>query len=87
MAQPVARVSDPISHGGQVTSGSARHLANGLRVARVDDTALCTIHGTVTITTGNDHWQIGGKSVARVGSQCSCGATITSGSPTVYSNR
>jgi uncharacterized Zn-binding protein involved in type VI secretion len=80
MTQPVARIGDAVSHGGQVTSGSPNVEANGKPVARVGDKALCTVHGTVTIVDGNDHWPVNGKPVARVGSKCSCGAVITAGS-------
>lgn len=77
----VARVGDPLSHGGQVTSGSPNHSADGKAVARVGDTALCNVHGAVTITTGAANHKVDGKACARVTSLCSCGATITDGSP------
>jgi uncharacterized Zn-binding protein involved in type VI secretion len=83
----VARIGDPISHGGQVTSGSPNTYANGIKVARVDDTVSCIIHGTQTITSGNNDWPVNGKPIARVTSTCSCGASITDGSPTVWSNK
>jgi len=60
-------------------------MANGIAVARVGDKANCVIHGLVLIIDGNPNWKDGGKDVARVGSQCSCGAVITAGSPNVFS--
>lgn len=88
MAHAVARIGDPLSHGGQVVQGSARMFANGKAVARVGDQAICAAHGLVTITTGSTTWfdPTNGKAVARVTSQCSCGALIISGSETVFSN-
>lgn len=82
-----ARVGDPISHGGQVTTGAPNviHGSSGKAFARVGDQALCALHGTVTITTGSSKNVHGssGKAYALVGSLCSCGATITDGAPNV----
>lgn len=82
--QPVARLGDRISHGGQITSASPDVKADGIGVARVNDTASCAVHGTVTITTGSPTGRkANGRAIARVTSQCSCGATIVTGSPDV----
>ncbi|RFB80025.1 PAAR domain-containing protein [Methylovirgula sp. 4M-Z18] len=81
MGTPVARIGDPISHGGNVTSGSPDWQCNGLAIARVGDSATCLIHGPVTIVTGSPNYQCNGRAMARVGSLCSCGATIVAGSP------
>lgn len=80
MATAVARVGDALSHGGSITSGSPNWNCNGIAIARVGDTANCSVHGLVTITTGSPQWTVNGKAMARIGSVCSCGATITSGS-------
>lgn len=82
MGTPVARVTDQISHGGTIISGSPTRTFNGLAAARVTDQVMCSIHGLQTITTGSPLYTVNGLALARVGSLCSCGATITTGSPT-----
>lgn len=83
----VARLGDPISHGGFITGASTKLILNNLGVARVTDTVNCAIHGAQTLTTGNPNWIAdNGQPVARVGSLCSCGAVVTAGSPNVESN-
>jgi uncharacterized Zn-binding protein involved in type VI secretion len=80
MGTPVARIGDTLDHGGAITSGSPNWKCNGIKIARVTDSAACAIHGPVTITTGSLNWKCNGLAVARVGSLCSCGAVITTGS-------
>lgn len=80
MSYRVARVGDPLDHGGQVTQGSPHHKADGRAVARVGDAVQCARHGAQTITTGAGKHRVDGKACARVTSLCSCGATITDGS-------
>jgi uncharacterized Zn-binding protein involved in type VI secretion len=82
MATAIARLGDQLSHGGNITSASPNWNCNGIAIARVTDTALCAIHGAVTITSGSPDWKANGLAMARIGSTCSCGATITTGSPT-----
>lgn len=77
----VARLGDAISHGGRIISASADTQANGLGVARIGDLAYCEKHGTVTIVGGAQTTSTNGPLTARVGDACSCGATITGGSP------
>ena len=77
----VAVVGSPLSHGGQVTEGSPKHRAGGKAVARVGDKVMCELHGEQTITSGAAKHRVDGKACARVTSACSCGATITDGSP------
>ncbi len=79
----LARLGDPISHGGRITAGSGTMSVDALPVARKGDPALCTLHGAQTITGGSTIMSADGKAVARVGDAISCGATITGGSPTV----
>ena len=76
----VARIGDALNHGGVITSGAAKWKCNGIPIARVTDTALCALHGPVTIVTGSPTWICEGQPIARVGSLCSCGAVIISGS-------
>ncbi|WP_407529443.1 PAAR domain-containing protein [Methylobacterium oryzisoli] len=87
MAKAVARRGDAIDHGGEIIEGSDTVYVNGRPVARVGDKVQCQQHGLVTITDGNDAWPTNGRATARVGSRCSCGAVVTTGSPTVFSNR
>lgn len=79
--KPVARLGDPGSHGGSITTGSSPVYVNSLPVACVGDTYSCPVHGANPITTGAPHVFGLGKYVAHVGSQTACGATITAGSP------
>ena len=79
----VARVGDAISHGGTITSGAARTLAEGQPVARQGDAVSCSEHGMQTITGGSGTVLVEGKPMARVGDAISCGATIIAGAATV----
>ncbi len=85
MGTPVARVGDTIDHGGEIISGSPTRTFNGIPAARVGDQVMCSLHGLQTITTGSPPppagYTVNGLALARVGSLCSCGATIVSGSP------
>lgn len=75
----VARQGDAISHGGSITGGAARTVAEGKPVARQGDAVSCAQHGLQTITGGSATVLVEGKPVARVGDAVSCGATIISG--------
>lgn len=77
----VARIGDPIDHGGAVLTGSQKLHADGIPVARIGDDVLCDIHGLVQISTGSPKYFADGRAVARVGSICTCGAVIIDGSP------
>ncbi|MBV8159121.1 MAG: PAAR domain-containing protein, partial [Dyella sp.] len=48
MATAVARLGDTLSHGGTITSASPNWQCNGIPIARVGDTANCSVHGLVT---------------------------------------
>ena len=76
----VARITDTISHGGSIISGSPDHFDQGLNVARLGDQVACAEHGIVHITSGSGKTSVNNRPLARVGDSCSCGATITSGS-------
>lgn len=78
----VARLGDPISHGGNITSASADVSVDGMGAARIGDTACCHKHGTVIITGGSADVTTDGQGTARIGDSLSCGAIITGGSPT-----
>lgn len=81
----VARLGDPISHGGQITGASTDVKANGIGVARFGDTVHCDVHGNQTISSASTTVNADGRGVARVGDSISCGAVITDGSPNVNS--
>lgn len=84
MPKPVARLSDPGSHGGAIASASSSISANGLRIARVGDIYACPKHGKNPIVSGVHSVFGQGKHVAHVGSKTACGATITAGSPDTF---
>jgi uncharacterized Zn-binding protein involved in type VI secretion len=83
MAAAIARLGDSSSHGGQIISGAARTMVNGIPAARKGDLHFCPLegHGVTPITTGSDRLMIEGQPAARVGDSVGCGAVITSGSP------
>ena len=78
---PTARLTDQISHGGEIITGSPDTFTNGLPTARIGDLAACSIHGTVKIVTGAPSTFTNGRATARVTDLCSCGASIVTGSP------
>ncbi|YCI82270.1 PAAR domain-containing protein [Enterobacteriaceae bacterium] len=78
--QNAARLSDSISHGGAVTSGSGDVFINGISVARVGDSANCSIHGGSSVACGSGSVTINGAPAARMGDSTGCGAAISSGS-------
>ena len=79
----IARIGDPISHGGQIIEGSGDVRANSIGVARLGDKALCLEHGMVQIASASGTVTANGRGVARVGDVTSCGAVIIQGSPNV----
>lgn len=50
--KPVARLGDPGSHGGNISTGSSPIFVNSTPVALVGDIYSCPIHGSNPITTG-----------------------------------
>lgn len=82
--KPVARVGDPGSHGGVITSGASTIVVNGRPIARVGDIYACPKHGPNPIVTGAPHVFGQGQLVAHVGSKTACGAEIISGSPDTF---
>ncbi|CDG83222.1 PAAR domain-containing protein [Janthinobacterium agaricidamnosum] len=84
MSQPVIRVGDKTSHGGEVLSGSAAFLIDGKPVARVGDKVSCPLHPTETvINSGSSAYLTDGQPTARHGDSTACGATLI-GSQSVY---
>ena len=80
----VARLDDTISHGGKITSASPNSWANGIKIARLNDTVQCDIHGEQTISSASTKAFANSRGIARLGDSISCGATITSASPNVW---
>ena len=80
----VARIGDPINHGGTVLTGSLVATCDGLCVARVGDKVVCSLHGPQVIITGAFTTYVDGAPVAHVGSKTSCGAQIIAGSTTRF---
>lgn len=81
-----ARLGDPSSHGGTIISASGDVRVNGIGVARTGDMHSCPQkgHGVTALSSGS-HIKGNGRPVIRVGDSAGCGATITSGSPSVNS--
>lgn len=82
--KPIARLGDPGSHGGSISTGSSPIFVNSLPIACVGDTYACPIHGPNPITTGAPHALGLGKYVAHVDSRTACGASIIAGSPDTF---
>jgi uncharacterized Zn-binding protein involved in type VI secretion len=80
----VARIGDPISHGGAIIEGSPNVFANGAQVARIGDAVYCDIHKEQVIVSGSGTVFANGSGVAREGDEISCGAVIIQGSPNVF---
>lgn len=76
----VARLGDPIDHGGSIISASDDTLVDGIPVARVGDMVNCLQHGITTIVQGANQLITDAPMTARIGDMTACGATIVSGS-------
>lgn len=82
----VARITDTISHGGQIIEGSPNTFANSLKIARLGDHVQCAIHGLQTITSASTTVKANSKGMARLNDTISCGAVIVTASPNVWAN-
>lgn len=80
----IARLGDTISHGGNITSASPDTWVNNIKVARLNDTVQCAVHGAQTISSASTKTFANSRGIARLGDSISCGATITSASPDTY---
>jgi len=80
MGKGVIRIGDPTSHGGTVTSATARLNIMGKDVARKGDTCSCPMpgHSGCTIAAGDPNHTIDGVPVAYEGHKTTCGATLIS---------
>ena len=77
----VARLTDTISHGGEIITGSPNTILNNLQVARIGDLVDCAIHGINAIITGSSTVIVNGVGVARLFDRTECGAEIVTASP------
>jgi uncharacterized Zn-binding protein involved in type VI secretion len=76
MPGPVIRLGDKTSHNGTVAEASTMSDSGGKGIARMGDKVSCPIHGSTTITSGDQTCIVDGKPVARHGDKTSCGATL-----------
>jgi uncharacterized Zn-binding protein involved in type VI secretion len=68
-----ARMTDPLSHGGTITSGEPLVLIGHLPAARLSDSITCATHGPGVIVTSSGTVMIGNSFAARLGDQGACG--------------
>lgn len=85
MSNPAARLGDPISHGGSITSGSGTVFINGMPAAFVGGSGCsCSVHGGGSVTKGSSTVFIHGSPAAIATGKCGCGGDIANGSPNVF---
>lgn len=87
---PAARVGDATTHPGTISGpGIITVLIGGQPAAVAGDTHVCSMpplagpHPPTPIAGGSKSVLIGGSAAVRIGDSVGCGATITSGLPTV----
>lgn len=80
----IARLGDPGSHGGGVSTAAARSLAEGIPIARVGDIYGCPIHGPNPIMLGASRTYCEGPLIAFNGSVTACGASIIATATRTY---
>lgn len=88
MGLAACRENDTNSHGGTTSAKSPNVFINGRAAIRQDDAWAShvvgfTTHSAPYITVGSATVRINGKGAGRVGDALSCGATVSTGSPTV----
>ncbi len=95
MPQPAARMGDPTTHGGVITTGFPQVMIGGQPAARLGDMHTCPMvtpgtppvpHVGGPILRGSATVLIGGQPAARLGDTATCVGppdTIVSGCPTV----
>ena len=77
MATPYIVIGCPTTGGGQVITGDASFLIEGIPIACVGDKATCPKHQTVaTIIAGDPTMQVMGKAAARANDPLSCGCKL-----------
>ncbi|NKG34049.1 PAAR domain-containing protein [Acinetobacter junii] len=77
MATPYIVIGCPTTGGGQVITGNASFLIEGIPISCIGDKATCPKHQTVaTIIAGDPNMQVMGKAAARVNDPLSCGCKL-----------
>lgn len=77
MATPYIVIGCPTTGGGQVITGNASFLIEGIPIACIGDKATCPKHQTVaTIIAGDPTMQVMGKAAARANDPLSCGCKL-----------
>jgi uncharacterized Zn-binding protein involved in type VI secretion len=72
----IARLGDPGTHPGHISTAAIRTWAENKKIARIGDTFACEIHGDNPITTGCIRTWAENKKIAFHGSNTACGARI-----------
>lgn len=83
-ANPIARLGDTSTHGGQIVTSATKTSVEDKLVARVTDILACPLHGLNPILTGSDDFTAENQKVARSGSVTSCGAIIIGGASKTF---
>lgn len=78
-----SRVSDSLTHGAVVVSGSSKVIDQGQRTARIGDRVICPLHGPQVLVTGNPKVVDEGQPTSSIGDRASCGAVLVSGAGNV----
>jgi uncharacterized Zn-binding protein involved in type VI secretion len=81
----VSRIGDEGSHGGTISTGSSTSMADGTFVCRNTDIYDCDIHGPNPIECSSSV-TVDGLAIAFIGAMTSCGASIVTGSSTVFAD-
>lgn len=74
--KPYICEGDGHSHGGQVLSGSPNSRIKGRAIARLNDPAMCEIHGPTHISKVSGRGRFGGQPAACDGDTLACGAKL-----------
>ena len=72
----IIRLDDTSDHGGAVITAAAKTYAEDKKIARIDDTLNCPLHGPNAIVEGSANFLVEGKGVARHGDKTVCGASL-----------
>jgi uncharacterized Zn-binding protein involved in type VI secretion len=78
---PIARLGDTSTHGGQIVTASPNVRCDGLQVGRNGDFLQCPAHGLQPVTSISNGKRVNGQLILTVGAVAACGAVISSGSP------
>ncbi|MCX4165877.1 MULTISPECIES: PAAR domain-containing protein [Paraburkholderia] len=67
---------DTHSHGGHVLSGAPKSHIKGRAIARLNDPAICEIHGQTHIAKVSGNARLSGQPAACDGDELACGARL-----------